>query len=146
MLRCAGLLADIAAQLLPRQTGNDLRHCDHLLRHMHLAGRYELVAASLCRSFRPRSRNRTQECHRPSFCSRMRTVSHPGWACHDVVSAHKSLFLDLQIDCSVRQIFTAFGIMLGYVMDLAFFHVPNKPHITGLNWRLMLGSVSLRRS
>lgn len=69
MLRCAGLLADIAAQLLPRQTGNDLRHCDHLLRHMHLAGRYELVAASLCRSFRPRSRNRTQECYRPSFRS-----------------------------------------------------------------------------
>ena len=35
---------------------------------------------------------------------------------------------------------TAFGIMLGYVMDLAFYHVPDKPHITGLNWRLMLGS------
>lgn len=74
----------------------------------------------------------------------MRTVSHPGWACYDVVSAHNSLSLDLHIDYPMRQIFTAFGIMLGYVMDLAFFHVPNKPHITGLNWRLMLGSVSLR--
>ncbi|WVQ78587.1 hypothetical protein IAT38_000673 [Cryptococcus sp. DSM 104549] len=38
------------------------------------------------------------------------------------------------------QLWTAFGIMLGYVADLAFYHVPDKPHITGLNWRLMLGS------
>lgn len=36
---------------------------------------------------------------------------------------------------------TAFGIMLGYVMDVSFYHVPDKPHITGLNWRLMLASV-----
>ena len=39
------------------------------------------------------------------------------------------------------QMWTAFGIMFGYVMDVAFYHVPNKPHITGLNWRLMLASV-----
>lgn len=53
------------------------------------------------------------------------------------------------------QMWTAFGIvsrfdqpggdtnvqMLGYVADLAFFYVPvHKPGITGLNWRLMLGS------
>jgi len=38
------------------------------------------------------------------------------------------------------QIWTAFGIMLGYVADLAFYSVPDKPGITGLNWRLMLGS------
>lgn len=36
---------------------------------------------------------------------------------------------------------TAFGIMIGNVMDLAFYHVPDKPHIHGLNWRLMLASV-----
>lgn len=30
--------------------------------------------------------------------------------------------------------------MLGYAADLAFYHVPDKPHITGLHWRLMLGS------
>ncbi len=30
--------------------------------------------------------------------------------------------------------------MIGYVADLCFYHVPYyKPHITGLNWRLMLG-------
>ena len=40
------------------------------------------------------------------------------------------------------QTWTAFGIMIGYVAVLAFFRVPNKPHITGLNWRLMLASVS----
>jgi len=39
------------------------------------------------------------------------------------------------------QMWTAFGIMMGTVMSLAFFHVPDKPHITGLRWRLMLGSV-----
>jgi hypothetical protein len=39
------------------------------------------------------------------------------------------------------QMWTAFGIMLGYVADLAFYKVPDKPHITGLNWRLMLASV-----
>ncbi|THH20783.1 hypothetical protein EW146_g643 [Bondarzewia mesenterica] len=41
------------------------------------------------------------------------------------------------------QMWTAFGIMLGYVADLAFFRVPNKPHITGLNWRLMLASAGM---
>ena len=59
------------------------------------------------------------------------------------------------------QTWTAFGIMfgeqlrlyegrcalkveLGNVMDLAFFRVPDKPHIHGLNWRLMLASVRTR--
>ncbi|KIP02928.1 hypothetical protein PHLGIDRAFT_130455 [Phlebiopsis gigantea 11061_1 CR5-6] len=41
------------------------------------------------------------------------------------------------------QMWTAFGIMLGNVMDLAFFHVPDKHNITGLNWRLMLGSAGI---
>lgn len=39
------------------------------------------------------------------------------------------------------QMWTAFGIMLGYVADLAFYKVPDRPHIKGLNWRLMLASV-----
>lgn len=30
--------------------------------------------------------------------------------------------------------------MLGYVADLAFFQVKDTPHITGLNWRLMMAS------
>ncbi|AOW07345.1 and other transporter-domain-containing protein [Yarrowia lipolytica] len=37
------------------------------------------------------------------------------------------------------QMWTAFGIMMGYVMDLAFYYVPDHG-IEGLNWRLMLGS------
>ncbi|KAJ3481748.1 hypothetical protein NLI96_g7449 [Meripilus lineatus] len=41
------------------------------------------------------------------------------------------------------QMWTAFGIMLGDAMDLAFYHVPDKPHIRGLNWRLMLGSAGV---
>lgn len=41
----------------------------------------------------------------------------------------------------IRQMWTAFGIMIGNVMDLAFYHVPDTHNITGLNWRLMLGSV-----
>ncbi|KAF9467283.1 hypothetical protein BDZ94DRAFT_1156013 [Collybia nuda] len=41
------------------------------------------------------------------------------------------------------QTWTAFGIMLGFVADLAFFRVPDKPHITGLNWRLMLSSAGI---
>jgi hypothetical protein len=35
---------------------------------------------------------------------------------------------------------TAFGIMLGYVADIAFYNVPDPPGITGLNWRLMMSS------
>jgi Sugar (and other) transporter len=35
---------------------------------------------------------------------------------------------------------TAFGIMLGYAADLAFFSVKDPSNITGLNWRLMMGS------
>ena len=38
---------------------------------------------------------------------------------------------------------TTFGIMLGDLLDLAFYFVPNKPHITGLNWHLMLGSAGM---
>ncbi|KIK68223.1 hypothetical protein GYMLUDRAFT_91786 [Collybiopsis luxurians FD-317 M1] len=41
------------------------------------------------------------------------------------------------------QTWTAFGIMIGDVVDLAFFRVPDKPHITGLNWRLMLASAGI---
>ncbi|KAI1388728.1 uncharacterized protein F4822DRAFT_429344 [Hypoxylon trugodes] len=38
------------------------------------------------------------------------------------------------------QMWTAFGIMVGYVMDLAFFNVPDLSGIIGLRWRLMMGS------
>ncbi|GJE88506.1 sugar porter family MFS transporter [Phanerochaete sordida] len=41
------------------------------------------------------------------------------------------------------QVFTAFGIMLGYVMDLAFQTVPDTALVRGLNWRLMLGSAGI---
>ncbi|KAL4252611.1 major facilitator superfamily protein [Abortiporus biennis] len=41
------------------------------------------------------------------------------------------------------QMWTAFGIMFGNVMDLSFYHVPDKPHIKGLNWRLMLASAGV---
>ncbi|KAJ8468921.1 hypothetical protein ONZ45_g17067 [Pleurotus djamor] len=41
------------------------------------------------------------------------------------------------------QTWTAFGIMIGFVADLMFFHVPDKPHITGLRWRLMLASAGI---
>ena len=41
------------------------------------------------------------------------------------------------------QTWTAFGIMLGTVMSLAFYYVPSPSNINGLNWRLMLGSVSV---
>lgn len=38
------------------------------------------------------------------------------------------------------QMWTAFGIMLGYAADLAFFEVPDPPNIVGLNWRIMMAS------
>ncbi|RDX52241.1 hypothetical protein OH76DRAFT_1400584 [Lentinus brumalis] len=41
------------------------------------------------------------------------------------------------------QTWTAFGIMLGYVMDIAFQNVPDSGGIRGLNWRLMLGSAGI---
>lgn len=41
------------------------------------------------------------------------------------------------------QMWTAFGIMIGFVADLAFYYVKDTAHIKGLNWRLMLGSVSI---
>ncbi|WWD16093.1 hypothetical protein CI109_100518 [Kwoniella shandongensis] len=41
------------------------------------------------------------------------------------------------------QVWTAFGIMLGYVADLIFYHVGDRAGITGLNWRLMLGSAGI---
>ncbi|KAH7149893.1 hypothetical protein B0J13DRAFT_673666 [Dactylonectria estremocensis] len=41
------------------------------------------------------------------------------------------------------QMWTAFGIMLGYVADLVFYEVPDSNGITGLNWRLMMGSAGV---
>ncbi|KAF2154313.1 MFS sugar transporter [Myriangium duriaei CBS 260.36] len=41
------------------------------------------------------------------------------------------------------QMWTAFGIMVGYAADLAFFKVPDKPGIHGLNWRIMMASAML---
>ncbi|KAJ5080918.1 hypothetical protein N7456_013628 [Penicillium angulare] len=38
------------------------------------------------------------------------------------------------------QMWTAFGIMLGYVADLAFFRVPDTATVIGMNWRLMVAS------
>jgi len=38
---------------------------------------------------------------------------------------------------------TAFGIMLGYVSDLAFYKVADSSGIIGLNWRLMMASAML---
>ena len=40
------------------------------------------------------------------------------------------------------QMWTAFGIMLGYAADLAFFYVPDTAGVTGLNWRIMMVSTS----
>lgn len=41
------------------------------------------------------------------------------------------------------QMWTAFGIMLGYVAGVALFKVPDVPGIVGLNWRLMMASAML---
>ncbi|KAI4600293.1 hypothetical protein KJ359_000647 [Pestalotiopsis sp. 9143b] len=41
------------------------------------------------------------------------------------------------------QMWTAFGIMIGYVADLAFYFVPDQSGIIGLNWRLMMGSAGI---
>lgn len=41
------------------------------------------------------------------------------------------------------QMWTAAGLMLGYCADLALYSVADTPHITGLNWRLMMGSAML---
>ncbi|KAM0155499.1 hypothetical protein ACHAPG_005847 [Botrytis cinerea] len=42
------------------------------------------------------------------------------------------------------QVFTAFGIMLGFAFDLAFYYVPDTAsNIHGLNWRLMMGSAGV---
>nr|CAB99236.1 related to myo-inositol transport protein ITR1 [Neurospora crassa] len=41
------------------------------------------------------------------------------------------------------QMWTAFGIMVGYIADLAFYFVPDHGIGLGLNWRLMMGSAMI---
>jgi len=41
------------------------------------------------------------------------------------------------------QMWTAFGIMLGDLLDVAFYFVHDRHGATGLNWRLMLGSAGV---
>jgi hypothetical protein len=38
---------------------------------------------------------------------------------------------------------TAFGTLLGDLVDLAFYFVPDKLGIKGLNWHFMLGSAGI---
>ncbi|KAL2021543.1 hypothetical protein VTK56DRAFT_7042 [Thermocarpiscus australiensis] len=41
------------------------------------------------------------------------------------------------------QVWTAFGIMVGYIADFAFYFVPDAGVELGLNWRLMMGSAMI---
>ncbi|KAI6002398.1 hypothetical protein F5J12DRAFT_894166 [Pisolithus orientalis] len=41
------------------------------------------------------------------------------------------------------QMWTAFGIFLGTLVDLAFYYIPNRGGIEGLNWRLMLAAAGI---
>lgn len=41
------------------------------------------------------------------------------------------------------QMWTAFGIMVGFIADLAFYFVPDHGIQLGLNWRLMMGSAMI---
>ncbi|KAI0326831.1 hypothetical protein GY45DRAFT_1356013 [Cubamyces sp. BRFM 1775] len=41
------------------------------------------------------------------------------------------------------QMWTAFGIMIGTVMSLAFYNIKDTHNVHGLNWRLMLGSAGV---
>ncbi|KAF8836196.1 hypothetical protein BDN67DRAFT_958317 [Paxillus ammoniavirescens] len=41
------------------------------------------------------------------------------------------------------QMWTAFGICIGDLIDLVFYFIPDRPGVTGLNWRLMLGSAGI---
>ncbi|KAI9682660.1 MAG: hypothetical protein M1829_006647 [Trizodia sp. TS-e1964] len=41
------------------------------------------------------------------------------------------------------QMWTAFGIMLGYIADIAFYNIQDTPNIQGLNWRLMVASAMI---
>ncbi|KAH7882036.1 hypothetical protein F5I97DRAFT_1817787 [Phlebopus sp. FC_14] len=41
------------------------------------------------------------------------------------------------------QMWTAFGIFVGDLIDLVFYFIPDTPGTTGLNWRLMLGSAGI---
>ncbi len=41
------------------------------------------------------------------------------------------------------QMKTAFGVLFGYVADVAFYKVPDVPGIVRPNWRLMMGSAML---
>ncbi len=72
----------------------------------------------------------------------LRPKSEEPWSCsgrcgvsRTIQSMGKSLVLII--------ITAAFGIMIGYVADLAFYKVPDPRGITGLNWRLMMGSACL---
>ena len=144
VLRCHLMLAHPPTQPVARPSRHHLRHRFHLVRDMYLARRHQLMAAPLRRSLHPRFRYRPQVHNRSRLCCRVRARGHSWCIGHDVVSTllfHRRLRAVFNLSTITRQMWTAFGIMIGNVMDLAFFHVPDKHNITGLNWRLMLGSV-----
>lgn len=88
--------------------------------------------------------DRTKEHHSTCLYGRMCPCTHQRCTRDDVVS-NRRICVGVSVSYLAchgvdRQMWTAFGIMLGYVADLAL-HSVHTTHIDGLNWRLMLGSV-----
>ncbi|RYO86532.1 hypothetical protein DL766_003023 [Monosporascus sp. MC13-8B] len=68
---------------------------------------------------------RSQVRYDPDLCGRVLAAEAPRCSGHAMAD----------VDC-------AFGIMLGYVADLEFYHVRDK-RVIGLNWMLMMGSAMI---
>lgn len=128
---------------------------------MSRAGFLSDMAAAFRCSIPPRARHRTQKRDYPNLQRRMRPRKHSRCACHDVAGIYllpPYILAPALVDSS-GQMWTAFGIMLGYIAGVVFRGVlqgdaqgcrfrdtptPSQAKLLStecsLNWRLMLAS------
>lgn len=139
LLRLHRVLVDGAVQLPLRSSGHYFHYLLVLCSCLLLAGlRQHLVAHVRC-PFCSGFGNWTQECYSANLCRRDDSTCD-SWCARDAVAGKILEILLGSIILIIFQMWTAFGIMVGYASDLAFYYVPDKANITGLNWRLMMSS------
>jgi len=142
MLRFRGLLVNFTLQLMVWPTRNHFCHLLVLGPGLFLARLYQYLVAyvycSVCSRF---WYVRWLICHlfRLTFPSGIgpKSATVPVYAAECAPPGIRSALV-IQ-----WQMWTAFGATVGYTSDLAFYYVPDKHNITGLNWRIMMASAML---
>jgi Sugar (and other) transporter len=110
--------------------------------HVLLVWRNQLLGTSLCRSLCSWAWYRPQKYHRPCVLGRMCSCQYPRCPGNDVADVDRfwNHAWMCELLCALPSCAILTNVSPADVMSLAFYHVKDTHNITGLSWRLMLGS------